>query len=90
MGISNSHNLARPVGEAAKPFGVRISLRRGDPFRKLLGDDWNRTHWYCTAQERDTAMSEMARRHEYSRTGDAPALQYDKVENVAARGVRHA
>jgi hypothetical protein len=26
----------------------------------------------------------MSRRHEYSRSGDAPALAFDKVENLAA------
>jgi hypothetical protein len=63
---------------------VRVSLRSGDPFRKLLGDEWNRTHWFANAAERDAAMTEMSRKHEYSRPGDSPALRYEKVENLAA------
>jgi len=84
MGISNAHNLtpAVPV-QANRPFGVRVSLRRGDPFRNLLGEDWSRTHWFGTAAERDAALTEMSRKHEYSRSGDAPALSFDKVENLA-------
>jgi hypothetical protein len=83
MGISNVHNLYT-TSQSPRPFGVRVSLRSGDPFRKLLGDEWNRTHWFASAVERDAAMTEMARKHEYSRPGDSPALRYEKVENLAA------
>ena len=34
--------------------------------------------------DRDAAMSEMSRKHEYSRPGDRPALVFTKVENLAA------
>lgn len=80
MGISNAHNLTPAVSTRKdQPYGVRISLRRGDPFGKLLGDDWSRTHWFATAAERDAALAEMSRKHEYSRPGDAPALNFEKV-----------
>jgi hypothetical protein len=85
--VSNAHNL-RVMPADAKPYGVRISLRGGDPFRRLLGQDWHRTHWYSSAAERDAALAEMSRRHEYSRAGDAPALRYEKVEDLAARSNR--
>lgn len=85
--LSNPHNLrALPVD--IKPFGVRVSLRSGDPFRKLLGQDWSRTHWYATAAERDAILADMSREHDYSRPGDAPALRFEKVEDLAARGNR--
>jgi hypothetical protein len=88
MGIAAPHNLRRPHGKQPRPFGVRISLRRGDPFRKLLGPDWSRVHWYASATERDAAMAEMSRKHEYSRPGDRPALAFEKVENLAeSRGL---
>ena len=89
MGISNAHNLTQAVpAQAGRPFGLRISLRRGDPFCNLLGEDWSRTHWYPTAAERDAALAEMSRKHEYSRSTDAPALSFDKVENLAvSRGL---
>jgi len=84
MGISNPHNLQHEPPTEPKPFGVRVGLRTGDPFAKLCGPDWQRTHWYGTAAERDAALAEMSRKHEYSRPGDRPALIYTKVENLAA------
>jgi hypothetical protein len=84
MGISNPHNLQRAATSGPGPYGVRVGLRTGDPFAKLCGPDWQRTHWYATAAERDAALVEMSRKHEYSRPGDRPALIYTKVENLAA------
>lgn len=85
MAICHQHNLHRPAPPENRPFGIRISLRRGDPFSNLLGEDWQRLHWYGTAQERDRAMTEMSRRHEYSRIGDQPSLVYEKVESLSER-----
>ena len=88
MGISQAHNLRNPPAEALRPYGIRVSLRPEDPFRKLLGADWHRFHWYTTAAERDAALAEMSRRHEYSRPGDRPALVFEKVEKLAeSRGL---
>lgn len=84
MGIANAHNLARGPAASALPFGLRVSLVPSDPFTKLLGADWQRTHWFATAAERDAALAEMSRRHEFSRPADAPAHVYTKVENLAA------
>ena len=78
MAIVHPHNLRNPDAAIQRPYGVRITLKAGDPFRKLLGADWNKTHWYGTAAERDAALIEMARKHEYSRPGDKPALKFDK------------
>jgi len=82
--IANPQNLLRPVTHGPKPYGVRASLRPGDPFSKIMGADWSRIHWFATAAERDAALQEMSRRHEYSRIGDKPALQFEKVENLAS------
>ena len=84
MGYSNAHNLLEPPLTLPRPYGVRVSLRANDPFARLLGADWQRVHWFRTAAERDAAMAEMSRKHEYSRPGDRPALVYTKVENLAA------
>jgi hypothetical protein len=84
LGISNAHNLQQAASGVARPFGVRVGLRTGDPFAKLCGPDWQRTHWYASAAERDAALAEMSRKHEYSRPGDRPALIYTKVEDLAA------
>jgi hypothetical protein len=83
MGIANAQNLVRGVPVLPRPYGVRVSLRPGDPFAKLLGSDWQKTHWYFTAAERDQKLEDMARKHEYSRIGDQPALVFEKVENLS-------
>mgnify|MGYP003338404872 CR=1 FL=1 len=85
MSTCQTHNLRHPVSTAPRPYGVRVSLPPGDTFRKLLGEDWSRTHWYATADERDAALAEMSRKHEYSRPGDRPALVFEKVLNFAGR-----
>jgi hypothetical protein len=82
--ICQPHNLRKPAGHGPKPYGARVSLKAGDPFRKIMGAEWHKVHWYATAAERDAALAEMSRRHEYSRAGDTPALVFEKVENLAA------
>jgi hypothetical protein len=83
MGIANLQNMIRSIPQSPKPYGVRVRLRAGDPFSKLLGADWQTTHWFFTIAERDKALEDMARRHEFSRIGDDPALVFEKVENLA-------
>ena len=88
MGISQPQNLRTPPIEKLRPYGIRVSLPPGDPFRKLLGPEWHRLHWYPTPEERDTALFEMSRRHPYSRTTDKPSLVFEKVEKLAeSRGL---
>jgi len=84
MGIANAQNLVDPIPQLPRPYGVLVRLRPGDPFRKILGGDWQKTHWFLTAAERDRVLEDMARKHEYSRAGDLPALIFEKVENLAA------
>lgn len=83
MGISNAQNMVRTIPASPQPYGVRVRLRHGDPFARLVGNDWQTTHWYYTPGERDAALSRMARRHEYSRIGDEPTLLFEKVENLS-------
>lgn len=83
MAIANEHNLHRGPTPEVRPYGVRVTLRAGDPFRRLLGEDWQKEHWYATARERDAALADMARRHEFSRLGDRPALNFEKIEKLA-------
>ncbi len=86
--ICQPHNLRKAIGHGPKPYGARVSLRAGDPFRRILGADWHREYWYATIVERDSALAEMSRKHEYSRAGDRPALLFEKIENLAAsRGI---
>ncbi len=83
MGISQPQNFKGPPAERPGPYGIRVGLLPGDPFSKLVGPQWHRLHWYPSAALRDAALSEMSRRHLYSRSGDKPALQFEKVENLA-------
>ena len=88
MGISQPQNLRTPPNERLQPFGVRVSLPVGDPLRTLLGPQWHRLHWYATPDERDAAIAEMSRRHEYSRATDIPSLVFEKVEKLSeSRGL---
>ncbi|HEY5265169.1 MAG TPA: hypothetical protein VIJ37_09250 [Steroidobacteraceae bacterium] len=83
MGIANAQNLVRTVPVLPRPYGIRVCLKAGDPFTKLLGTDWQKTHWFFTAADRDRVLEDMSRKHEYSRIGDQPALIFEKVENLA-------
>jgi hypothetical protein len=82
MAISNAHNLNAPV-PVATPFGIRARLRARDPFTRLVGADWEKTHWFATERERDAALADMAARHVYSRRGDEPSVIYEKVAEGA-------
>ena len=78
MSIANAHNLNQPL-PTERPFGIRVTTRPGDPFRLLIGKEWTREHWFGSALERDEALANMRRRHEYSRSGDQPALVYEAI-----------
>jgi len=84
MAVCQPHNLRRPPVQEPRPYGIRVGLRSSDPFQKLVGADWHRIHWYATPAQRDAALAEMSRRHEYSRGGDKPVLVFQKIENLAA------
>jgi hypothetical protein len=60
-------------------YGIRVSVAATDPFAKLVGDDWQTTHWYPSQLERDRALRDMQRVHEYSRSVDKPTLQYETL-----------
>lgn len=80
MDYCHQHNLVEPdKANTEKKFGIKVSLPANDTFSKILGDDWQRVHWYATELERDRACDEMARRHEYSRTTDLPTQVLEKI-----------
>ena len=88
MNIANEQNLNGGPTPSVRPFGIRVKLPPGDPFRRLLGDDWQKLHWYPTARERNEALLDMGRRHEFSRIGDEPALLFEKIERLAESRAR--
>ena len=79
MPTCHDHNLREPL-PGQRPYGIRVRLRRNDPFRTLLGDDWTREHWFATSAERDARLAEMSGRYLYFRPGDAPALDFERVD----------
>ncbi len=81
MDTSNPHNLLHPLPEVASlRFGIRVTMPPGDPLRRVLGDDWQKEHWFASREERDAALLEMGRRHAYSRLGDLPSIQLSPLE----------
>jgi hypothetical protein len=79
MSISHEHNLRAPLPQN-RPYGLRVRMRRSDPMRHLLGEGWQKEHWFATAVERDQALAEMSGRYVYFRPGDAPSLEYEKID----------
>lgn len=77
--ISQEHNLRAPL-PTDRPFGIRVRMRRSDPLRNLLGDGWQKEHWFATAAERDIALAEMSGRYVYFRPGDAPTLDFETID----------
>jgi hypothetical protein len=79
MPTCHDHNLREPL-PGQRPYGIRVRLRRNDPFRTLLGDDWTKEHWFASSAERDARLAEMSGRYLYFRPGDAPALDFERVD----------
>jgi hypothetical protein len=82
MTTCHEHNLRAPL-PGTRPFGIRVRLPDGDPFRNLLGDDWQREHWFATRAERDRVLEEMSSRYVYFRPGDQPTLDFECLDPLA-------
>ena len=81
MDYHHLHNVVEPeLAGRDRPYGIRVTLPATDTFRTVIGDDWERFHWYPTEAERDKAYASMARRHGYYRASDSPAQVLEKVE----------
>ena len=81
MEVVHAHNLLKPPDP--KPYGIRVRPAPGDVFSRLLGNDWQRHHWYATRAERDRALTDMSSEHLYSRRGDRPTPIFEPVEQPA-------
>jgi hypothetical protein len=76
----HQHNLVSPESAGAEcRFGIKVSLPTGDTFERLLGENWERLHWYATESDRDLAYDDMATRHGYYRTTDSPTQVLEKI-----------
>lgn len=83
MKYCHQHNLVEP-GKAGieRPYGIRVTLPANDTLRKIVGNDWERLHWYPTEQERDGAFEKMAQRHGYYRKTDSPTQVLEKISRA--------
>jgi hypothetical protein len=80
MDYCHPHNLVDPSRAGAeRRFGIRVTLPPGDTMRRLLGENWERLHWYASEQERDRAFEQMALRHGYYRKSDDPTQVLEKI-----------
>lgn len=80
MNYCHQHNLVDPDSAGReRTWGIRVSLPAGDTLRNILGDDWERLHWYPSEAERDEAFEQMAIRHGYYRNTDDPTQVLEKV-----------
>lgn len=80
MDYCHRHNLVEPDAAGRdRPWGIRVTLPANDTLRKVIGDDWERTHWYPTEAERDAAFDRMAVRHGYYRKTDNPTQILEKI-----------
>jgi len=80
MDFCHPHNLVDPSSAAAElRFGIRVTLPADDTIRKILGDTWEKLHWYASEAERDSAYDQMALRHGYYRESDSPAQHLEKI-----------
>lgn len=80
MDYCHQHNLVDPsIANAERRFGIRVTLPANDTMRKVLGDDWERMHWYRSESERDNAFDNMAMRHGYYRDTDTPTQVLEKI-----------
>lgn len=80
MDFYHQHNLVDPeIAGRERNYGIRVTLPASDTLRNVVGDDWERLHWYATEQERDAAFEQMAIRHGYYRDTDSPTQVLEKV-----------
>ena len=80
MDYCHQHNLVDPsTALAERRYGIRVTLPANDTMRKVLGDDYERLHWYSSELERDEAFGNMATRHGYYRDTDSPTQVLEKI-----------
>ena len=80
MDYCHQHNLVDPaVAGRERNFGIRVTLPANDTLRNVLGNDWERLHWYASEEERDAAFEQMAIRHGYYRKTDSPTQILEKM-----------
>ena len=80
MSYCHQHNLVvKGKADTERNFGIRVTLAAEDTFTRLIGKDWEFTHWYMTEGERDEAFTKMSERHGYYRKTDRPTQILKKI-----------
>lgn len=80
MTFCHSHNLVDPdTVDTERRYGIRVTLPASDTLRTIIGDDWERLHWYPNEAERDRAYRRMATRHGFYRNTDTPTQVIEKI-----------
>lgn len=81
MDYCHQHNLVDPESaDRERRFGIRVTLPANDTLRSVVGDDWERFHWFASEAERDAAFARMAERHGYYRNTDSPTQVLEKID----------
>jgi hypothetical protein len=84
MSFCHSHNLVDPdSADSERRYGIRVTLPPADTLRSIIGDNWERLHWYPTEADRDRAFANMAIRHGYYRSSDDPTQVLEKISRQA-------
>ena len=79
MNYSNNNITKNSLSTNKKKFGIRVTLPDADTLRDIIGDDWEKFHWYKTEAERDFAYDKMSEHHGYYRNTDAPTQVLEKI-----------
>ena len=80
MNYCHKHNLVtQSLVDTERTFGIRVTLPATDTLRKILGENWERMHWYAHEAERNLAFDKMAEHHGYYRNTDAPTQVLEKI-----------
>jgi len=75
----HDHNRSRPLPEAPKTWGIRLSLPEHDPMRPILGEDWHEYQWFATEAGREAKLEQLRRQFVYYRKGDQPSFILERV-----------
>lgn len=84
MDICHPHNQRVGSQPVTRPYGLRLSLPKGDTMRTLLGDDWCVFEWFETEAERDGRIAELTAQFVYYRKGDRPTYVVERVNRDPA------
>lgn len=77
--VVHPHNLRTHTAPPEARFGLRMRLPAGDTFGEILGEQWEKTHWFSSEDAREAAMRELRKQHPYYRLGDRPTLILEKI-----------